>query len=611
MARKFILGISCYYHDSAAALVCDGEILGAAQEERFTRKKHDAAFPVNSVKFLLDNFKINMNDIESVVYYEKPFITFERLIETHLNAAPYGIKPFLASMPIWIKEKLFLERDIKKHIKSVSGDFVPPIKYSEHHLSHASSAFYPSPFQEAAVLCVDGVGEWATSSAWIGNGKDLKPLWEIHFPHSLGLLYSAITAYLGFKVNSGEYKVMGLAPYGEPKYLDQMSELIILHDDGSYSLNMKYFSYDTKLKMFNSKLENLFGRAGRTGESQLDQFHMDIAASLQAILEKALFHVVGHLQKATGLDNLCLAGGVALNCVANAKLFAVTGFKKIWVQPSSGDAGGALGAALAYSHLDLKTERIISPEDSQKGSYLGPEYSDAEIEEFLTKENIPFDKLSQKEMLEKTCSLLENKKVIGWFQGKMEFGPRALGHRSIIGDARVLDLQKTMNLKIKYRESFRPFAPIILEEDSSKIFEFEHSSPYMLFVAPLKKEFRKSMSKEDETKFGIDKLNVVRSDFPAITHVDYSARLQTVNKSRSPLLYELLQNFKSRNNTSVLVNTSFNVRGEPIVCTPADAYRCFRRTEIDALILGNYVITKDMKLPEMTDTDWRNEFELD
>lgn len=611
MARKYILGISCYYHDSAAALILDGEILGAVQEERFTRKKHDAAFPVNSIKFLLDNFQIQMKDIDSVIYYEKPFITFERLIETHLNAAPFGLKPFLASMPVWIKEKLFLDRDIRKHIKKISGEIVPAIKYSEHHLSHASSAFYPSPFEKAAVLCVDGVGEWATSSAWIGNGKDLKPLWEIHFPHSLGLLYSAITAYLGFKVNSGEYKVMGLAPYGDPKYLEQMSKLITLHDDGGYSLNMHYFSYDKKLKMFNSNLENLFGRPGRTGESQLDQFHMDIAASLQTILEKALFHVVGHLQKKTGMENLCLAGGVALNCVANAKLFAATGFKKIWVQPSSGDAGGALGAALAYSHLDLKTERVVSPDDSQKGSYLGPEYSDSEIETFLSQGSIPYEKLSQEQMLDKTCALLENKKVIGWFQGKMEFGPRALGHRSIIGDARVLDLQKTMNLKIKFRESFRPFAPIILEEDAPKIFDFEHSSPYMLFVAPLKKEHRKSMSSDDETKFGIEKLNVVRSDYPAITHVDYSARLQTVNKTRSPLLHDLLQRFKTRNNSSILVNTSFNVRGEPIVCTPEDAYRCFRRTEIDALILGNYIITKDMSLPHMADTDWRNEFELD
>lgn len=611
MARNYILGISCYYHDSAAALILDGEILGAVQEERFTRKKHDASFPVNSIKFLLDNFQIQMKDIDSVIYYEKPFITFERLIETHLNAAPFGLKPFLASMPVWIKEKLFLERDIKKHLKTISGDFVPPIKYSEHHLSHASSAFFPSPFSKAAVLCVDGVGEWATSSAWIGEEKDLKPLWEIHFPHSLGLLYSAITAYLGFKVNSGEYKVMGLAPYGEPKYLEQMSNLITLHDDGGYSLNMNYFSYDKKLKMFNSNLEKLFGRPGRTGESQLDQFHMDIASSLQIILEKSLFHVVGHLQKKTGLENLCLAGGVALNCVANAKLFAATGFKRIWVQPSSGDAGGALGAALAYSHLELKTDRIVSPDDSQKGSYLGPEYSDVEIESFLSQGSIPFEKLSQEQMLEMTCTLLENKKVIGWFQGKMEFGPRALGHRSIIGDARVLDLQKTMNLKIKFRESFRPFAPIILEEDASKIFDFEHSSPYMLFVAPLKKELRKNMSPNDETKFGIEKLNVVRSDYPAITHVDYSARLQTVNKTRSPLLHDLLQRFKSRNNTSILVNTSFNVRGEPIVCTPEDAYRCFRRTEIDALILGNYIITKDMALPHMSDSDWRNEFELD
>lgn len=611
MGKQFILGISCYYHDSAAALICDGEILGAAQEERFTRKKHDADFPVNAVKFLLETFNITLKDIESIVYYEKPFITFERLIETHLNAAPFGLKPFLASMPVWIREKLFLDRDIKKNIKKIADGEIPPLKYSEHHLSHASSAFYPSPFEKAAVLCVDGVGEWATTSAWVGDGKDLKPLWEIHFPHSLGLLYSAITAYLGFKVNSGEYKVMGLAPYGEPKYMNEMEKLITLHPDGSYSLTMEYFSYDSKLKMFSSKLEELFGRPGRTGESQLDQFHMDVAASLQAILEKAMFHVTKHLRDLTGMENLCLAGGVALNCVANGKLFAETGFKNIWVQPSSGDAGGALGAALAYTHLSLKTERTISPYDSQKGSYLGPEFSDEEIEKFLVKENIPFEKFRQEEMLDKTCSILENKKIVGWFQGKMEFGPRALGHRSILGDARVLDLQKTMNLKIKYRESFRPFAPIVLEEDAPKLFEFEHASPYMLFVAPIKKEHRKSTTTDEDKKFGIEKLNVVRSEYPAITHVDYSARLQTVSKNRSPLLYDLLNQFKKRNNSSVLVNTSFNVRGEPIVCTPMDAYRCFRRTEIDALVLGNYIITKEMSLPPMKDSDWRNEFELD
>jgi carbamoyltransferase len=612
MSASYVLGISCYYHDSAAALIHNGEILGAVQEERFTRKKHDPGFPTQSIQYLIRQFNLNAEDIESVVYYEKPFITFERLIETHLNAAPFGLKPFLASMPIWIKEKLFLDRDIRKQMKAILGKNCPPVKYSEHHLSHASSAFYPSPFEEAAVLCVDGVGEWATSSAWIGNKSDLRPLWEIHFPHSLGLFYSAITGYLGFKVNSGEYKVMGLAPYGEPKYADLMlKELIILHADGSYSLNMKYFAYDKRLRMFNSDLEDLLGRKARLPETQLDQFHMDVAASLQVTLENALFHLVGHLQKKTGLENLCLAGGVALNCVANSKLFEKTGFKKIWVQPSAGDAGGALGAGLAYSHLGLKIERAISPEDSQKGSYLGPDFKDSEIENFLTSNNIPYEKLSQEEMINLTCSHLEHKKVIGWFQGRMEFGPRALGHRSIIGDARVLDLQKTMNLKIKYRESFRPFAPIVLAEESPAIFEFEHESPYMLFVAPIKNEHRLNMSDSDNQKFGIDKLNVVRSQYPAITHVDYSARLQTVTENRNPILHGLLKKFRDRNKTSVLVNTSFNVRGEPIVCSPEDAYRCFRRTEIDTLVLGNYVVSKEMNLPPMKDSDWKNEYELD
>lgn len=608
---NYILGVSCYYHDSAAALIKDGEILGAVQEERFTRKKHDAGFPVHSIKYLLNEFKLTLDDLKAVVYYEKPFLTFERLIETHLNAAPFGLKPFLASMPIWIKEKLFLERDIKKKLSGLKSGTVPPVMYSEHHLSHASSAFYPSPFEEAAILCVDGVGEWATTSAWIGKNSVIKPLWEIHFPHSLGLFYSAITAYLGFKVNSGEYKVMGLAPYGEPKYKDLMlKHLVELREDGSYSLNMEYFAYGSSLKMFTPKLEELLGRPARKAETLMDQFHMDVASSLQAVLEVSMIHVVTHLQKETKLKKLCLAGGVALNCVANSKLFHTTGFEEIWVQPSAGDAGGALGAALAY-HYSLSDSRKVSADDSQQGSYLGPEYSENDIESFLSQNKIPFEKLDTQKMLETTCSHLENKKVIGWFQGRMEFGPRALGHRSIIGDARVLDLQKTMNLKIKFRESFRPFAPIVLEEDSGSVFDFPYPSPYMLFVAPVKAEHRLSVSQDDEKKFGIEKLNVVRSKYPAITHVDYSARLQTVTKKRNPKLAVLLEEFKKRNQTSVLVNTSFNVRGEPIVCSPEDAYRCFRRTEIDVLVLGNYIITKEMNLPEMSDHDWRNEFELD
>mgnify|MGYP006188429155 CR=1 FL=1 len=609
--EKLILGISCYYHDSAAALIKDGEILGAVQEERFTRIKHDPEFPINSIKYLLSEFKIQLKDITAIVYYEKPFITFERLIETHLNSAPFGLKSFLLSMPIWLKKKLFLEKDITRKLCEIS-DEIPPIKYSEHHLSHASSAFFPSPFNKAAVLCVDGVGEWATTSAWIGEGNKLAPLWEIHFPHSLGLFYSALTAYLGFKVNSGEYKVMGLAPYGEPRFAKIfLNNLINLHDDGSYSLNMDYFAYDRKLVMFSSNLEKLLGREARKPESQLEQFHMDVAASLQVALEKGLIHVVTHLQKRTGLTDLCLAGGVALNCVANTKLYETTGFKNIWVQPSAGDAGGALGAALAYSYHVHNSERKINGDDFQKGSYLGPEFSDEEIEKFLLERNIPFQKVSPESLYEETCLHLEKKKIIGWFQGKMEFGPRALGHRSIIGDARIPDLQKTMNLKIKFRESFRPFAPIVLEEDSPGIFDFKYPSPYMLFVAPVKDEHRIKMPSDVNLKFGIDKLNEPRSSWPAITHVDYSARLQTVGKDKSPHLYQLLTEFRKRNGSAVLVNTSFNVRGEPIVCTPLDAYRCFRRTEIDVLIMGHYIVSKEMPLPQMEDSNWRKEFELD
>lgn len=604
----YILGISCYYHDSAAALIKDGEILGAVQEERFTRKKHDESFPKHSIQFLLKQFKLKLSDVSEVVYYEKPFVTFERLIETHLNVAPFGFKSFLKSIPIWLKQKLFLERDIKEQLALMNFGSVPPIKYSEHHLSHASSAFFPSPFKEAAVLCIDGVGEWATTSAWIGSDNQMKPLWEIHFPHSVGLFYSTITAYLGFKVNSGEYKVMGLAPYGRPVFLEKMSKLVTLHPDGSYSLNPDYFGYQRSFQMFTHELEILFDAPARKPEGELTQFHMDIAASLQKTFEEVLIHVVTHLQRKTHLKNLCLAGGAALNCVANSKLFSNTGFQNIWIQPSAGDAGGALGAALAFYYLENKKKRIIDSEDSQKGSYLGPQFPNEEIEEYLLKNKIPFEKKNPQELIVETCQLLEAKKIIGWFQGPMEFGPRALGNRSIIGDARILDLQKTMNLKIKFRESFRPFAPIVLDEDAKEFFDFQTESPYMLFVANLNEKYREVIHSEDQEKFGIDKLNVVRSKFPAITHVDYSARLQTVSQNRNPLLYDLLKSFKHRNSSSILVNTSFNVRGEPIVCTPQDAYRCFCRTEIDVLVLGQYVIKEKVFAP---DDKWRSEFELD
>lgn len=589
----------------------EGEIIGAAQEERFSRKKHDPSFPTEAVRWLLKENNLTLKDITSVVYYEKPFITFERILETHLNYAPFGFQSFLRSMPLWIKEKLFLERDIHRKLKEIDPIATPEISYSEHHLSHAAGAFYPSPFEDAAVLCVDGVGEWATTSAWEGSGKEITPLWEIHFPHSLGLFYSTITTYLGFKVNSGEYKVMGLAPYGKPIFSDIMlKELIVLKADGSFALNMDYFEFGHKMRMSGKKLENLLGRPARTPEALMDEFHMNVAASLQEVLEKALLHVATHLQKKTGKRNLCLSGGVALNCVANSKILTESGFERIWIQPAAGDAGSALGAALAYWHLHLLKERRVLETDSQNGSLLGPSFTDDEIERFLTEQNIPFEKLSDQELYQKTCALLTQGKIIGWFQGKMEYGPRALGGRSIIGDARIPDLQKTMNMKIKFRESFRPFAPLILEEDTEKVFDWKTSSPYMLFVANIKTELRKVMTPEEEKLFGIEKLNVLRSEYPAITHVDYSARLQTVGKERHPRLHALLTEFKKKTGHSVLVNTSFNVRGEPIVMTPADAYRCFRRTEIDVLVLGNQVIDK-MNLPEFKDTDWRNEFELD
>ena len=608
MKRTYILGISCFYHDSAATLIRDGEIISAVQEERFSRIKHDPQFPYESIKFLLNEEDITLEQIEAIVYYEKPFITFERIIETHLNYAPWGIKSFLSSIPIWLREKLFLKQTLLKHLKRFSQT-LPPIKFSEHHLSHASSAFFPSPFEKAAIICIDGVGEWATTSGWVGYKNNIKPLWEIHFPHSLGLFYSAITSYLGFKVNSGEYKVMGLAPYGVPRFSELfLKELVHLHQDGSYSLNMIYFEYGHKLKMFGSKLEELLGSKARVSETTLNQFHMDVAASLQVAFEECLLHVVTHFQKSTNEENLCIAGGVALNCVANSKLLQKSGFKNIWIQPSAGDAGGSLGAALAYWHLDLKEPRIVNSNDSQKGSQLGPVFSNDKIKLYLEQNQLPHTFHNDDDLMTEISRHLEEGKVIGLFQGKMEFGPRALGNRSIMADARILDLQKTMNLKIKFRESFRPFAPIVLDEDASEIFNFEGESPYMLFVANVSEKYRTNTAHREE--FGIDKLNMVRSIYPAITHVDHSARLQTVDKLRHPRLWKLLKEFKMRNERGILVNTSFNVRGEPIVCTPQDAYRCFRRTDIDILVLENFLLTKE-NLPDFTDTDWKKEYELD
>lgn len=609
MENIYVLGISCFFHDSAATLIRNGEIVGAVQEERFSRIKNDSAFPINSISYLLKEAGINLSELQAVVYYEKPFLTFERIIENHLNYAPFGFKLFSRSIPIWVKEKLFLEKLIKKSLRSIDKKASISIKYSEHHLSHAASAFYPSPFEEAVIVCLDGVGEWATTSVWIGSGNEIKPHSEIHYPHSLGLLYSAITAYLGFKVNSGEYKVMGLAPYGKPTFADQMmGTLIELNEDGSYSLNMEYFSYGTDLKMFSRKLEKFFGQSARVQEGELNQFHMDVAASLQVVLERAILHLLKSLKGKINCESLCLAGGVALNCVANSKILKESHFKKIWIQPSAGDAGGSLGAALGYWHLGLCKPRTINIDDTLSGSYLGPSYSHEYIKSFLDNNKIPYLCLDQNLKNELVCVQLEAGKVIGWFQGRMEFGPRALGHRSILGDARVFDMQKRMNLKVKFRESFRPFAPIVLEEDTEAYFEFKQISPYMLFVAPIK-EARRVSNNSDAAVFGIDKLNQIRSEFPAITHVDYSARLQTVSNKRSPSLYSLLKKFKERNSVSVLVNTSFNVRGEPIVCSPLDAYRCFVKTDIDVLVLEDFIIEKEgVELPALIGDQ---NFELD
>lgn len=608
---SYILGISCFYHDSAAVLIKDGEILHAVQEERFTRIRHDAAFPIQSILNILEAEKISIDDVEAIVYYEKPFVTFERLVESYLAFAPRGFPSFLKAMPLWLKEKLFFRRNIKQILKKhFPENKLPPLKFSEHHLSHAASAFFASGFEKAAVLCVDGVGEWATTSLWKGSKSELEPLWEIHYPHSLGLLYSTITGYLGFKVNSGEYKVMGLAPYGDPKYYELMrKELITLHSDGSYSLNLEYFSFHYGLKMYSPKLEKLFGRKARTPESNLDQFHMDVAASLQKLLEEILIHIIKFVKEKTGEENLCLAGGVALNCVANSRLLKTNLFREIWVQPAAGDAGGALGAALAYYHLGQKHERKLRAPDQQKGSFLGPEFSDEEIKSFLNENKIPYEELSYTEMLNRISNEIISEKIIGWFQGRMEFGPRALGHRSIIGDARVPDMQKRMNLKIKFRESFRPFAPVLLEEDSKQIFDFKVPSPYMLFTADVLPHLR-TVNESHREVFGIERLNQIRSIYPSITHIDFSARLQTVSKSENPVFHDLLNAYKEKTGHSVLVNTSFNVRGEPIVCSPLDAYRCFRRTDIDVLVLNNFIITKK-DLPSFDDSDWKEEFKLD
>ena len=594
----YILGISAFYHDSAACLLKDGEIIAAVQEERFTRIKHDAGFPHHAIQYCLKEAQISADKIDNIVFYEKPFVKFERLLETYLAYAPKGFTSFTKSMPVWIKDKLFQKSALIKKLKSTLSEDInwnERLLFSEHHLSHAASAFYPSPFERAAVLTLDGVGEWTTTSLAVGNGKDLKVVKEIHFPHSLGLLYSAFTYYTGFKVNSGEYKVMGLAPYGEPRYADLIREkLITVAEDGSFQLNMSYFDYATGLTMTNKKFDALFGGPPRTSESELTQREMDLAASIQKVTEDIVVQLAKGIAKETGERNLCLAGGVALNCVANGILLREKIFDNIWVQPAAGDAGGALGAALSSWYLHHKRERIVSSErDSMKGSYLGPKFSEQEIELELSACGAVFKKLSENELLENVAAALADEKAVGWMQGRMEFGPRALGGRSIIADPRSSIMQKQLNLKVKYRESFRPFAPSVLREDLGQWFEHYTDSPYMLLVADVQKDKRRAMTSEEEGLFGIEKLNITRSSVPAITHVDYSARIQTVHADTNPRYHAVISKFKEKTGCSLVINTSFNVRGEPIVCTPTDAFKCFMGTELDILAVGNYLLIKE------------------
>jgi carbamoyltransferase len=612
-----ILGVSAFYHDSAAALVRDGNIIAAAQEERFTRKKHDSGFPAEAIGYCLREGRIKVADLSYIVFYDKPLLKFERLLETYLSFAPKGLQSFVQAMPVWLKEKLMLksllQKELMAHFGIAKRKMLPPILFSEHHQSHAASAFFASPYDKAAVLCMDGVGEWATTSAWYGEGSSLKPLWEINFPHSLGLLYSAFTYFTGFKVNSGEYKVMGLAPYGEPKYVKTIYEhLFELKPDGSFRLNMEYFNYCTGLTMTNKKFEALFGGPPRQPESPLTQREMDLARSVQEVTEEAVLRLARTLQNETQADNLCLAGGVALNCVANGRLLRESPFKHLWIQPAAGDAGGALGAALAGWHqYENQPRKANGSHDAMRGGFLGPAFSNTEIEDFLKSHALPYVCLNDDVLFDEIARELESGKVIGWFAGRMEFGPRALGGRSIIGDARNPKMQSVMNLKIKYRESFRPFAPSVLRERVHEYFELEEDSPYMLLVANVLPKRRREETPDQKSLWGIDLLNIPRSDIPAVTHVDYSARIQTVHKETNPRYHSLLTAFETRTGCGVLVNTSFNVRGEPIVCTPQDAYRCFMRTEIDILVLENCVLYKGDQKPLMEKNDWRKEFALD
>ena len=654
-----ILGISAYYHDSAAALVCDGQIVAAAQEERFSRKKHDAGFPENAIAYCLKEANITLLDIDNVVFYDKPLVKFERLLETYLSYAPKGFRSFLTAMPIWLKEKLYLKTTLKRELAKLGGcksKELPALMFAEHHQSHAASAFFPSPFEKAAVMCLDGVGEWATTSVWLGSGNQLSAQWEIDFPHSLGLLYSAFTYYTGFKVNSGEYKLMGLAPYGEPKYVDLiLDNLLDLKEDGTFRLDMTYFNYATGLTMTNQKFDKLFGGPPRKAETKISGREMDIAASIQKVTEEVVLRLARTVRKELDVEYLCLAGGVALNCVANGHLLREGIFKDIWIQPAAGDAGGALGAALAiwYQYHDRprtvppmevvpekslqelelaavgsvenrqdarstaglqdvrSTRPVPVPKDAMGGSYLGPKFGREEIREYLDAIQAKYEYLEDAELMPRLAEILAGGNVVGWFAGRMEFGPRALGGRSIIGDPRNPKMQSVMNLKIKYRESFRPFAPSVLAERVSDYFEIESASPYMLLVAPVKESLRKQMTEEEQQLFGIDKLKIPRSELPAVTHVDYSARIQTIHRETNPRYHSLISHLDKLTGCGVIVNTSFNVRGEPIVCTPEDAYRCFMRTEMDYLVVENFLMAKTEQTPWQKDESWKNEFELD
>ena len=609
-----ILGISAFYHDSAAAIVLDGKIVAAAQEERFTRIKHDSKFPHNAVEFVLKFSNLKLSDVDHIVFYEKPFLKFERLLETYVAFAPRGFAQFIKAMPIWLRDKLFQKKMLLNLLKEHDDNFKDENKmlFSEHHLSHAASAFYPSPFNEAVVLTADGVGEWATTTVAVGKGNKLNMKKEIHFPHSLGLLYSAFTYYTGFKVNSGEYKLMGLAPYGEPKYYNQIKDnLIDIKNDGSFRLNQDFFNYATGLTMTNDKFHNLFGKRPRNSkEDKITQFHMDIAASIQKVTEDIMLSLAISLRQEFNIPNLCLAGGVALNCVANGKILKEKIFDNIWIQPAAGDAGGSLGAALAFWHIEQNKERKISNTDDMQGSYLGPQYSQQEVEKKLNDLGAKFEILNEENLINRVTEDLSKGNVIGWFQGRMEFGPRALGARSIIGDPRSPSMQKNLNLKIKYRESFRPFAPSVIREDLSDWFEMDCDSPYMLFVSDVVKNKRRSMTKDEESLFGIDKLNAKRSEIPAVTHVDYSARIQTVHKETNSKYYKLLSEFKKKTGCPVLVNTSFNVRGEPIVNTPEDAFNCFMGTELDVLAIGNCYLNKENQIKSLK-KDYKTKYELD